>query len=292
MKHQISRQRAFRNAKAGFTLIELLVVIAIIGILASILFPAFARARENARRASCMSNMKQLGLGLLQYSQDYDEKLPAGVIGSFFNSQPLGLGWAGQIYPYIKSAQIFKCPSDSFVPPSTTDSAISYSYNLAIVRNGDDCTSGVFDTGINGTISKFNATAKTVMLVEITGTPANLSAANESGGATSSGYTNWYSSVTEGYGINPIYNGIPTTPKFVTGQMSRGVPGGSGLDPDKLNGRHLNGSNYLLVDGHVKWLRGDKVSTHNAAATPAGAEDGCRAAGTENPNYAITFSPI
>src|SRR5688572_16253581 len=61
----------------GFTLIELLVVIAIIAILASILFPVFARARENARRSSCQSNLKQLGLGFIQYTQDYDEKLPA-----------------------------------------------------------------------------------------------------------------------------------------------------------------------------------------------------------------------
>src|SRR4028118_1774787 len=63
-------------SRSGFTLIELLVVIAIIGILASILFPVFARARENARRSSCQSNLKQIGLGILQYTQDYDEKLP------------------------------------------------------------------------------------------------------------------------------------------------------------------------------------------------------------------------
>src|SRR4028118_1558188 len=64
-----------RSARRGFSLIELLVVIAIIAILAAILFPVFARARENARRASCMSNLKQIGLGALQYSQDYDEKM-------------------------------------------------------------------------------------------------------------------------------------------------------------------------------------------------------------------------
>src|SRR5690606_6779733 len=68
------------GAKRGFTLIELLVVIAIIAILAAILFPVFARARENARRASCQSNLKQIGLGLMQYTQDYDERLPAGFL--------------------------------------------------------------------------------------------------------------------------------------------------------------------------------------------------------------------
>ena len=65
-----------KRSHLGFTLIELLVVIAIIAILAAILFPVFARARENARRASCMSNLKQIGLGLMQYTQDYDEKYP------------------------------------------------------------------------------------------------------------------------------------------------------------------------------------------------------------------------
>lgn len=70
------------SSKKGFTLIELLVVIAIIAILAAILFPVFARARENARRASCQSNLKQIGLGILQYAQDYDERYPGG--GAFY----------------------------------------------------------------------------------------------------------------------------------------------------------------------------------------------------------------
>lgn len=92
--------------KGAFTLIELLVVIAIIAILASILFPVFARARENARRASCMSNLKQLGLSFIMYSQDYDEKLFASD-----NSH-----WWGIPYqPYIKNSQILLCPSASVV---------------------------------------------------------------------------------------------------------------------------------------------------------------------------------
>src|SRR5688500_6579567 len=88
-------QRVIRN---GFTLIELLVVIAIIAILAAILFPVFARARENARRSSCQSNMKQLGLGMMQYTQDYDEKLPCGVYQGVNGTN--GQGWGGQVYSY------------------------------------------------------------------------------------------------------------------------------------------------------------------------------------------------
>ena len=99
--------------KKGFTLIELLVVIAIIAILAAILFPVFARARENARRASCQSNLKQIGLGLAQYTQDYDElnvPMRGGGIGS----------WKQRIQPYIKSTQLFAYPSntDNTVIPS------------------------------------------------------------------------------------------------------------------------------------------------------------------------------
>ena len=88
------------NRKTGFTLIELLVVIAIIAILAAILFPVFARARENARRSSCMSNMKQIGLGVMQYLQDYDERY-----------MPEHDEWVDAVQPYIKSTQIFRCPS-------------------------------------------------------------------------------------------------------------------------------------------------------------------------------------
>lgn len=91
----------------GFTLIELLVVIAIIAILAAILFPAFARARENARRASCQSNLKQMGLGILQYVQDYDEVMPPS-----YNQTDGGRSWRTLVQPYVKSTQLFMCPSN------------------------------------------------------------------------------------------------------------------------------------------------------------------------------------
>jgi prepilin-type N-terminal cleavage/methylation domain-containing protein/prepilin-type processing-associated H-X9-DG protein len=116
-----------KSSRRGFTLIELLVVIAIIAILAAILFPVFAQAREKARGASCQSNLKQIVLALKMYSQDYDERmcssgnLPAPGDPSWNNRRPdgqnivrmMGGGLSWFLQPYIKNEQIFKCPSDT-----------------------------------------------------------------------------------------------------------------------------------------------------------------------------------
>src|SRR2546423_11341691 len=108
----------------GFTLIELLVVIAIIAILAAILFPVFAQARKSARSTSWLSNVKQVGLAVLMYSQDYDERFPIPLYDMPQNDptygkqdQPWGvwiayhIGWNHTVLPYIKNVQIFQCPS-------------------------------------------------------------------------------------------------------------------------------------------------------------------------------------
>ncbi len=104
----ITRQKgAFSSRSTAFTLVELLVVIAIIAILTAILFPVFARARENARRASCLSNLKQIGLAYLQYAGDYDERYPLA-------SQPAApTSWTNTVQPYVKNFQIFRCPNDN-----------------------------------------------------------------------------------------------------------------------------------------------------------------------------------
>ncbi|MEN6549739.1 MAG: DUF1559 domain-containing protein [Armatimonadia bacterium] len=96
--------------RRGFTLIELLVVIAIIAILAAILFPVFAKAREKARQSSCLSNVKQLGLAFQQYAQDYDECLPMYVDHSYNFTQ---MAWYVVIQPYLKNSQVLMCPSVS-----------------------------------------------------------------------------------------------------------------------------------------------------------------------------------
>ena len=148
----------------GFTLIELLVVIAIIAVLAAILFPVFARAREKARQASCMSNLKQVGLGVMQYVQDYDETYPHdgcaanvgcgatnGVWdGDMFTSV---LRWVNRIQPYVKSANIFQCPSCS---PSGAN-------RLGYWTNGT-----VFATNTNGVVSMaaISAPAEVIMFYD------------------------------------------------------------------------------------------------------------------------------
>jgi prepilin-type N-terminal cleavage/methylation domain-containing protein/prepilin-type processing-associated H-X9-DG protein len=141
MFRRSSRHASYRGA--GFTLIELLVVIAIIAILAAILFPVFAQAREKARAASCLSNLKQISLGLMMYTQDYDEVLagnqftapnnaqgdagPANLTDiGFMDPDPTktGRNWGRDTQPYIKNTQIYNCPNS--VPRSTWSAGSAY----------------------------------------------------------------------------------------------------------------------------------------------------------------------
>ena len=147
---QTSPSRASVRKISGFTLIELLVVIAIIAILAAILFPVFARARENARRSSCQSNLKQIGLGIQQYAQDYDEKYvnQSSATANNYGILQAHEAWPIAVQPYIKSYQIFVCPSATNstgsppIPGNPIPSVNSYFYNqvlngraLAAVQN-------------------------------------------------------------------------------------------------------------------------------------------------------------
>lgn len=107
----MQKRHECRKRRRGFTLIELLVVIAIIALLAAILFPVFARARENARRAACQSNLKQIGLGIAQYVQDFDEIMPLNTNASNFSTTTTARSVFQGIHPYTKSWQILRCPS-------------------------------------------------------------------------------------------------------------------------------------------------------------------------------------
>ena len=119
--------------RKAFTLIELLVVIAIIAILAAILFPVFARAREKARQTSCLNNVKQITLGYIMYAQDYDERLPASYL---LGNPTSNSSWYGMIEPYLKNTQILGCPSE------ISSYWLGYGQNYRYLTNGWPGNSG------------------------------------------------------------------------------------------------------------------------------------------------------
>ncbi len=289
-----------RRKQSGFTLIELLVVIAIIAILAAILFPVFQKVRENARRASCQSNMKQIGLAFIQYTQDSDEKDPAGF--------SYGAAWAGQLYPFVKSTGVFKCPDDSQVPiyPPIVYQPVSYGFNQALQGYG-----------ATPSISQENAPASTVLLCEMTGGVGQIDRDTSEGTAEGAAYitpavTGLDSQAAATMPPADIINNTSGTDKTTDGNMQTKYATGpmGGIAPTNLTqnftgptGRHTDGSNFLAADGHVKWLRGSAVSPGFAASSPtvgqASDTSGHNAAGTANmtipgstSSYALTFSPI
>lgn len=159
--------------RRGFTLIELLVVIAIIAILAAILFPVFAKAREKARQTSCLNNLKQLSLAALQYAQDYDERFPALQVGPYMNvpQMPPYNDWGWQsgygywysfmfvLYPYVKNTQVYQCPSNNY-----SNCGITY----APAANARDAAGNMIDyLDLPQKLAAFQTPAQSMLLTEV-----------------------------------------------------------------------------------------------------------------------------
>ena len=227
--------------KTGFTLIELLIVIAIIAILAAILFPVFATAREKARQSSCASNLKQIILADLQYSQDYDEMSVPVRTGS----SVIIWNWCYCIYPYIKTVNVFHCPSQA-LPGSFLD----YTYNYQIAF------SAVTGAPLRN-LSSISQPAVTVAFADALG---------ESPQSTPT--------LAQDLGNTPVTDLTSQLGDTLGFSMACGAPGGCSVTATGEYGmlygpianqehscegavaavRHSGGANYALMDGHVKWF--------------------------------------
>ena len=231
------------KSRRGFTLIELLVVIAIIAILAAILFPVFQKVRENARKASCQSNMKQIGLAIVQYTQDSDEIFPVGRDGGNNTC------WQEKIYPFVKSTGVFVCPDYTVGPVNV--------HNQYILRTTDG--------------SYLNPVPIPASYVGCCGAPPNFGASSYPSSAsyypaTALALPYSYGGVTN-VPFVPQYNnqGFNATPVAKIDYPSStiavydGKPDPNNDDIGWVGGlamqNHSGRCNYLFCDGHVKTMK-------------------------------------
>jgi prepilin-type N-terminal cleavage/methylation domain-containing protein/prepilin-type processing-associated H-X9-DG protein len=256
-----------RRHGSAFTLIELLVVIAIIAILAAILFPVFAQARGKARQASCMSNMKQLGLAILQYNQDYDSTFVMG------GTRDWGAWWPALVQPYVKTLEVFSCPDGRMGGTFVTANRplrglpIDYAAN-GLMRNlgGGQilpagpmpCIQGHLFTRSTEVMAEdvIKRPAESILVAEkhcdeaSTGGPGyGLIHAGDKAGNNS----NWVGSIFD----NDFYVAVP-------GKIPDGSRSATAAYPNGRRGavtsRHQGMTNFLFCDGHVKAM--DPVATN------------------------------
>ncbi len=234
-----------KPSRRGFTLIELLVVVAIIAVLAAILFPVFAQARERARRTSCLSNCRQLGLAFMQYAQDNDEYFP--LTTHSVNADGTDNSWTDTLAAYIKSKQIFRCPSDSSASWTTPTGTPARLRRSSYYLNGYLPGTGTF-----GKVSSVASTASVIYIAESpdekTGDhfhPQLWGAPYDYGSGTSAG-------------SNP-YPTIWDSARIETLEIA-------------LN-RHQGGFNVVYADGHAKWVKWSQVWWRDLPRIYAGAFD-------------------
>jgi len=258
------------QSRSGFTLIELLVVIAIIAILAAILFPVFAQAREKARSITCISNMRQMSNAVAMFTQDHNEYLPKG----FFNDQatggepwgqPWNWGWEEDLYPYLKSHGVYKCPDDS------SNLVRQYPDSNGVDHPGNWCTNNpdaqdCFWASYRYNISNQPNGPWTALKLSGLDQPADAIVIAES--MPGSDNSNWNILST---GEAP--DGIVCVNNVSNTAFDRHGIAPSHTDPTKFGGGR---SNYVFADGHAKsltwsatWQRLNPDVTPNwPAATP------------------------
>ena len=210
------------QAKKGFTLIELLVVIAIIAILAAILFPVFAKAREKARQTTCLNNMKQIGNGLMMYVQDYDETYPGWVAGLCNPAGPDNLN------PYIKNLSVWQCPS-GYKGSKTTYTIDGVVQSIVVNIGVNDC---MLDARPSESTWFYDHVAGMSEIV----TPAEFVTFADAGPTSGK---SWMTGAS-------FY---PPTPAY-------------GITCAAITSPHNDGANVGFGDGHAKWMRGEAISQH------------------------------
>jgi prepilin-type N-terminal cleavage/methylation domain-containing protein/prepilin-type processing-associated H-X9-DG protein len=264
---------ASSRSRRGFTLIELLVVIAIIAILAAILFPVFARARENARRASCQSNLKQIGLGLVQYSQDYDETLiaphygPAGDRASSSSNATTTYKWMDALQPYVKNEQIFNCPSQSVYPTNAGRYAFRSGQNFGDYSLNWVNSAKFSDTQPLPPVSEYNG-GDAGATYNWTNKIASIEAAATTVWAMDNGLTTTPTSpYLNGNNFSEVFGGwgVGTTDLAVTSESPSRICDTVGGSETAISARHLDTINVLFCDGHVKAVKLNFLMTKNTA---------------------------
>jgi prepilin-type N-terminal cleavage/methylation domain-containing protein/prepilin-type processing-associated H-X9-DG protein len=241
-----------RGNSSGFTPIELLVVIAIISLLAAILFPIFGRARENARRTSCLSSARQIGMAYQMYASDFDER--TARIHSNSNCPC----WPDLLYPYTKSNQVFSgCPSRGFTAewqpsdPSVAANINRGKQNLAFAYNSLYTSPGTATDGQEITPPVGNANTNPGLSLSAFTVPAETIVFGDSPGqyiVYSANKTDITVNLSEPYDPS---NNAPNIRRTSTATQS-------------FVGRHFDGSNFVFADGHAKWMRTTEVARTNS----------------------------